>query len=107
MIFAVEPVEFEGERLKGSHNAASADWFTIDPRGVGHARCSATMETHDDVTIFTSDRGHVSVAAGGAVHSAPVYDTGDERYRLLNSIDAVTKGTLDGGRLSYEIYEVR
>jgi hypothetical protein len=33
--------------------------------------------------------------------------TGDDRYRRLNKIQAVAKGTLDGGTLTYEMYELR
>jgi hypothetical protein len=38
---------------------------------------------------------------------APTFETGDERYAWLNSIQAVGKGTLDGSAVHYDWYEVR
>ena len=65
-----------------------------------------TLETHDGAIVFTSYRGRVDLSTG-RVYSAPLYDTGDERYLWLNAIQAVAKGTTDGTNLEYEIYEVR
>jgi Protein of unknown function (DUF3237) len=109
MIFEVERAVLEGERLKASlkERAASADWFTIDPRSVGTLDVRLTLETHDGAIVFSSYRGRCNVATGGVVYAAPLYDTGDERYLWLNSIQAIAKGNLDGSVLSYEIHEAR
>ncbi len=109
LIFGVESGEIEGERLKGTFKAGSAggDWVTLDGRGVGTLDVRATLETHDGALVFTSYRGRVDLSAGGTIYIAPLYDTGDERYLWLNSIQAVAKGRLDGTELTYEIYEVR
>jgi hypothetical protein len=107
MIFEVEWAEIEGERLKATHKgAASADWFTLDPRGVGTLDVRATIETHDGALVFTTYRGRVNLA-NGITYAAPLYDTGDERYLWLNSIQAIAKGGLDGNLLTYEIFEAR
>jgi hypothetical protein len=43
------------------------------------------------------------------VYAAPRFETGDERYRWLNGIQAVQKGRLDPETLqiTYRTYEVR
>ena len=56
--------------------------------------------------LLTYYRGRVDLSTG-RVYSAPLYDTGDERYLWLNAIQAVAKGTTDGTNLEYQIYEVR
>jgi hypothetical protein len=94
--------------LKGTFKSGSAagDWVTLDARGIGTLDVRATLETHDGALILTTYRGRIDLN-GGAIYIAPLYDTGDERYLWLNSIQAVGKGSLDGIELSYEIYEVR
>ena len=37
----------------------------------------------------------------------PLFETGDDRYRWLNRVQAVAKGVLDGLALTYEVCEVR
>jgi hypothetical protein len=41
------------------------------------------------------------------IYTAPLYETGDERYAWINKIQAVAKGKTDGQLLEYEIYELR
>ncbi len=109
MIFGVERGELEGERLKATFKTGSAagDWVTLDGRGIATLDVRATLETHDGALVLTSYRGRVDLANGATIYVAPLYDTGDERYLWLNSIQAVGKGHLDGTELTYEIYEVR
>ncbi len=109
LIFGVESGELEGERLKATFKPGSAggDWVTLDARGIGTLDVRATLETHDGALIFTSYRGRVDLTAASTVYIAPLYDTGDDRYLWLNSIQAVGKGRLEGAELTYEIYEVR
>ena len=38
---------------------------------------------------------------------APKFETSDERYTWLNAVQAVGKGELGAGTVSYEIAEVR
>ena len=39
-------------------------------------------------------------------YSAPLFETGDERYAWLTRIQAVGKSTFDGTQLEYEMFEV-
>jgi hypothetical protein len=41
------------------------------------------------------------------VYATPRFETGDERYRWLNRIQAVGKGAFDGTTLAYQVYELR
>jgi hypothetical protein len=108
VIAEVATAEFDGERFKASlKGAAAADWVTFDSRGLGTLDVRVTLETHDGAIVFTSYRGRMDLKQGGTVYSAPLYDTGDERYLWLNSIQAIAKGQTDGTNLEYEIYEVR
>ena len=41
------------------------------------------------------------------VYVAPPFETADERYRWLHTVQAVGKGQVHGGGLRYEWYELR
>jgi hypothetical protein len=95
--------------LKGT---AAADWLTVDGRGQGTLDVRVLVETDDGAPIYLTYRGRIDLAGGpGAApsYTAPLFDTGDERYLWLNKIQAVGKGQLsaDGTDLVYDIYEVR
>jgi hypothetical protein len=108
VIAEVATAEFEGERFTATLlGAAAADWVTFDSRGLGTLDVRLTLQTHDGAVVFTTYRGRLDLAKGGVVYAAPLYDTGDERYLWLNSIQAIAKGETDGTNLEYEIYEVR
>ena len=65
------------------------------------------METDDGALVFVQYHGRVDVGAGGPTYATPRFETGDDRYRWLNKIQAVGKGILDGNTLTYELYELR
>jgi len=95
--------------MKGN---AAADWLTIDGRAQGTIDVRVLLETDDGAPIFVTYRGRLDLAGGpGAApsYAAPLFDTGDERYLWLNSIQAIAKGTIsDGGAtLVYDMYEPR
>ena len=110
MIFEVESGGIEGDRLQGRMTGTSAaDWMTLGADGTGSLDVRALLETHDGALVFVHYTGRVDLTGG---HGAPVYatprfDTGDDRYRWLNPIQAVGKGVLDGSTLTYELYELR
>ena len=106
-IIAITGGTFSGARLHGRVLPGGADWQVIREDGVAVLDTRYTLETHDGAVVFTSYRGRIDLAKGGVVYAAPLYDTGDDRYRWLNAIQAIAKGTTDGTNLEYEIYEVR
>lgn len=112
LIAEVRDVVFEGDRLRGHmKGAAGADWMTLSAEGVGTLDVRALLETDDGALVYSWYHGRADFSAGmGApVYAAPLYETGDERYTWLNTIQAVAKGTLsdDTAQLVYEICEVR
>jgi hypothetical protein len=114
VIFDVLEATFEGERLRGrSRGASGADWGLAGPGGVFGLDVRFTLETDDGALFFVQYHGRCDISRGmaapGFVYAAPRFETGDERYAWLNSIQAVQKGHLDPETLglTYKMYEVR
>ena len=40
------------------------------------------------------------------IRSAPLFETGDERYAWLNSVQAIGLGSVGDGDVSYDVYQV-
>lgn len=112
-IAEVHDVVFEGERLRGRQKGrATADWMTISAEMVGTLDVRGLLETHDGALVYSWYHGRLDLSkpfGSSPIYAAPLYETGDERYRWLNTIQAVAKGTLsdDSRTLSYEICELR
>lgn len=110
VIFEVLDATVEGERIRGKMKGrATADWLVVHGT-VGTLDVRATLETNDGALVFAQYNGRTDTSAGpGAapIYVTPRFETGDERYSWLNTIQAVGKGTLDGNLLSYEWYELR
>jgi hypothetical protein len=110
LIYEVESGQIEGERLRGKLKGQSAaDWLVASPDGTGTLDVRALVETDDGALVFLHYTGRVDLTAGAAAHlySTPQFETGDDRYRWLNKIQAVGKGTMRGTTLTYELYELR
>lgn len=111
IIVEVSDAVMEGERLNGKQKGvAAADWMTLSAAMIGTLDVRALFETNDGALVFTTYRGRVDMSKGpgtAPIYTAPLYETGDERYAWLNAVQAVAKGTLDGQNLTYEIYELR
>jgi hypothetical protein len=107
----VECADFtlDGERLRAKQKGhAAADWCAVGPDGTGTLDVRALFETDDGALVFVQYNGRIDLAGDASVvYNAPRFETGDERYRWLNKIQAVGKGVLDGNTLTYELYEVR
>lgn len=112
-IAEVTDIVFEGERLRGRQKGqAAADWMTISPEMVGTLDVRGLLETHDGALVYSWYHGRLDLSKPPGtvpIYSAPLYESGDERYTWLNTIQAVAKGTLSGDArtLTYEIYEIR
>ena len=110
LIYEVESGTFSGDRLSGVlHGSSSADWLTIGPDGTATLDVRSVLRTHDDALVYLHYSGRVDVSNGfGApLYAAPLFETGDDRYRWLNRVQAVAKGVMDGLVLTYEVCEVR
>jgi hypothetical protein len=112
VIVEVESFDVTGERLTGRlKGRAAADWLTLDSRAQGTVDVRALVETDDGALVYVTYRGRLDLSGGpgsAPVYSAPLFETGDERYLWLNKIQALAKGetTADGETLAYEVYEV-
>lgn len=105
LIYEVREATFSGDRFRGRlKGQAAADWVTLSG-SVATLDVRLTAETDDGALVFVQYRGRLS--GGGPIYVAPLFETGDERYEWLNTIQAVGKGQLEGARLRYEWYEVR
>jgi hypothetical protein len=110
LIYEVAEATVKGDRINGRMiGQAAADWLTITGTTVS-LDVRLTFETDDDAIILAqyTGRSDLTQGAGGApIYVAPRFETGDERYAWLNSIQAAGKGALDGLQLTYEWYELR
>jgi len=108
-IFEVSSGSITGDRINGSmKGSAAADWLVVGPDGTGTIDVRALVETDDGALVFIQYTGRVDVTVADApVYSTPRFETGDDRYRWLNKIQAVGKGRFDGTTLTYELCEVR
>lgn len=115
--------EVEGERIRGRVRDGGGDWATIDERDVLRLDARVTWETDDGALIYVSYRGVLrprSVARrllGEGLtpeqvreriyfRTAPIFETGDERYQWLNDLVTVAIGTVAGSAVHYDVYEV-
>jgi len=68
------------------------------------------VETDDGALIYITYEGRADWSEGPGtkpIYMAPKFETSDERYTWLNAVQAVGKGQLGAGTVSYEIAEVR
>ena len=86
-----------------------ADWLTMSEDGtLGALDVRLTLKTDDDAFIYVEYGGRVNMAAGVNA-AAPTFQTGHEKYKWMNGIQAVLAGqvNLDTGQLIYRLYEVK
>lgn len=110
LVYEVVEARVIGERLRARMTGqAAADWLLIGGT-TGMLDVRVTIVTDDGANIYAHYTGRLDVSDGpGAapIYVTPVFETGDERYAWLNTIQAVGKGIVDGNRLHYEWYELR
>ncbi len=103
MIFNVTGGSFEGPKLKGKVAASGGDWLYMRPDNVGKLDVRATLQTDDGATIYVSYNG---IVKDGAIRTAPLFETGDERYAWLNHVQAVGLGRGAAGSVTYDVYQL-
>ena len=86
----------------------AADWLTMGADGQGCLDVRFTLKTDDGAYIYVEYGGRADMGSGLIV-AAPTFQTGDERYAWLNTVQAVGAGQLDAetGHLEYTMYEVK
>lgn len=124
MIAALTGGVLEGDRLSGRVLPGGGDWATIDTKGTLRLDARVTLETHDGAMIYVSYRGVLRpmsvvnelASKGGPktdedrarvyFRTAPIFETGDERYAWLNDIVTVGMGEPLSGAVRYDVFEV-
>ena len=100
-----------GDRLNGSvKGSAAADWMLTSKDGVATLDVRVVVEPDDGALIYVTYEGRADWSEGPGtqpIYIAPKFETSDERYAWLNAVQAVGKGQLGRGTVTYEIAEVR
>jgi len=97
---------FTGPKLSGTVIGPSADWAVARADGSIKLDVRVLLRTDEGADVYMSYSG-IGLDGGARLRTAPTFETGDERYAWLNSVQAVGKGRLDGTDLRYEWFEVR
>ena len=82
---------FEGPKLKGTTKGPGGDWVTARADGSLSLDVRLLLETDDGALILMTYKG-ISPDGGKTIRSAPLFETGDERYAWLNNLQAVATG---------------
>jgi hypothetical protein len=109
-------------RIAGEVLAGGADWFVIDPAGVGHVDVRLMLAVEDDETIDVAYDGKLVMPRGGWKRLAAGEDlppsevyfrtslrfvAPEGKYGWLNAIVAVGVGAIGPGWVRYTVYEIR
>lgn len=101
---------WEGDRVRArEHGKMSHDWLLEHADGSVSIDARLLMMTDDGAPVGITYRGKADRQPrdGGVILTTPVFETGDERYRWLNAIQAVARGIRTDTVLSYELFELR
>ncbi|HKD69518.1 MAG TPA: DUF3237 domain-containing protein [Candidatus Binataceae bacterium] len=104
---------FEGPGISGTISAC--DWFLTRSDGMGEADVRGTLRTDDGALIymrysglldFRQTAGATPTSGTCQVRTAVRFETGAERYRELNCVQAIGIGevSFDTGSIKYNIY---
>jgi hypothetical protein len=96
---------FTGPRLNGTVVGPGADWAMVRADGTIRIDVRLLLRTDDGADIYMSYAG-VGLEMGARLRTAPLFETGDERYAWLNSIQAVGTGSSDGKVVDYQVHAV-
>ena len=107
----VTSATFVGPKISASapQGVAAADWPLVRADGTIVLDVRANMRTNDGADIFVTYSGIGVPSEGGGydIRTAPLFQTGDERYAWLNNVQGVgVGGTIDGG-VEYQIYALK
>ncbi len=97
---------FEGPKMRGVvADVAGGDWVTARADGSIRLDVRLLLQTDDGAHIFMAYSG-IGIRGGGAMslRTAPQFETGDERYAWLNSVQAVAHGLSGDGSVTYQVY---
>jgi hypothetical protein len=94
---------FIGPRLSGFVIGPSADWAVVRADGSLKLDVRVLLRTDDGADVYMSYSG-IGLDGGSRLRTAPLFETGDERYAWLNTVQAVATGSADGAVVDYQVY---
>lgn len=94
---------FEGGRLNGTVLPGGGDWVTMRADGSMKLDVRITLQTDDGAAILMTYAG-IGTEAGAHLRTAPLFETGDERYAWLNNVMGVSHGSVVEGGVRYDVY---
>jgi len=108
MIRNVLSIELKSEKLNATlANVGAADWLNVND-DVAALDVRLTLKTDDGEFIHVEYQGR-SDPTTGLIATAPTFQTGSEKYKWLNKVQAVAAGNVNvvTGDLVYHLYEVK
>jgi hypothetical protein len=96
---------FEGGRLNGTVLPGGGDWVTMRADGSMKLDVRITLQTDDGAAILMTYSG-IGLDGGARLRTAPLFETGDERYAWLNDVQAVSHGAVVEGGVRYDVYSL-
>lgn len=105
VVAGIREGRWEGPRLSGDVVGPGGDW-AVAGEGVVRLDVRQVLRTDDGATVLIGYTGRCD-RARGTYTVAPTFETADPRYAWLNAVQAVGRGTVRDGWLTYEMYEVR
>lgn len=108
LIVAVTGGDFSGPRMRGRVAPPGGDWVTLQSGGFARLDVRLQLVTDDGAEILMTYGGVGQPGADGGldIRTAPTFETGDERYAWLNTLQAVGVGKTVPGGVEYEIYRI-
>lgn len=100
---------FSGPKLSGTILGPAGDWVTSRKNRTIKLDVRLTMQTDDGEHILVTYTGIGVPGADGTtqVRTAPLFETGAEKYAWLNDIQAVGIGVSTGDSVTYDVYALR
>lgn len=122
MVAVIDHGTVAGPRLRGRFLPGGGDWITIGADRVARLDVRATIRTDDDELVFLTVTGRARLSddaigrlfAGQTIgademygRTAPLFETGSDRYAWLNSTVTIAVNELSLDHVGYRVYAVR
>ncbi len=105
VVVAGEGGTFAGPKVKGTIHPPGGDWVTVRADGNLAIDVRLLLRTDDGVDILMTYTG-IGFDGGAKLRTTPRFETGDERYAWLNTVQCVGLGETGDGNVRYEVYAV-
>lgn len=108
LIVGVEGGRFEGPSLCGEIvPGQSSEWASLRVNGSVKADVRLLLRTDDGAHLLMTYNGiGTYTEVGLCVRTAPLFETGDERYAWLNDVQAIGIGTPTGKGIAYDVFRL-